>query len=135
MHCEHLVDWMVQSKNQAFPFTEAIICVVNLLMLQLRILFVANVAFTRLFVANVVITRFLGQNFTQNFGRNSEEEIVRWSLCSYGQNIISNLNLSMYMKSSYIMDIAPHEVSQSMRLEHSETKESCCQKPYIGESN
>ena len=48
------------AKNQAFPFTEAIICVVNLLMLQLRILFVANVAFTRFFVANVVITRFLG---------------------------------------------------------------------------
>ena len=73
MHYEHLVDWMVQLKNQAFPFTEAIICVVNLLMLQLRICFVANVAFTCFFVANVVITRFQGQNFTQNFWQKFSE--------------------------------------------------------------
>ena len=37
MHYEHLVDGMFLLKNQAFPFTEAIICVMNLLMLQLRI--------------------------------------------------------------------------------------------------
>ena len=83
MHYEHLVDGMFSLKNQAFPFTEAIICVVNLLMLQLRIFlsqmshlrafFVANVAFTRFFVENVVITRFLGQNFTQNFWQKFSE--------------------------------------------------------------
>ena len=39
------------------------ICVVNLLMLQLRVFFVANVAFTRFFVvAYVVITRFFVAN-------------------------------------------------------------------------
>ena len=45
----------------------------NLLMLQLRIFFVANVAFTCFFVENVVITRFLTLNFTQNFWKKSSE--------------------------------------------------------------
>jgi len=42
-------------------------------MLQLRIFFVANVAFTCFFVENVVITRFLTLNFTQNFWKKSSE--------------------------------------------------------------
>ena len=40
--------------------------VVNLLMLQLRIFFVANVALMHFFVVNVVITRFLGKNFVSS---------------------------------------------------------------------
>ena len=42
-------------------------------MLQLRIFFVANVAFTCFFVENVVITRFLTLNFTQNFWKKFSE--------------------------------------------------------------
>ena len=91
MHYEHLVHWIFQSKNQAFPFTEAIICVVNLLMLQLRILFVANIEFTRLFCRKCrdyalfrveFYAEFLEEILrnTQNFGRNSAEKIGHWSL-------------------------------------------------------
>ena len=70
--------------------------VVNLLMLQLRICFVANVAFTRFFLSRISRLRafwggIFGRNLseilrnTQNFGRNSEEKIGHWSLCFMAQ--------------------------------------------------
>ena len=65
--------------------------VVNLLMLQLRVFWVANVAFTRFFLSRISRLRafwggIFGRNLseilrnTQNFGRNSEEKIGHWSL-------------------------------------------------------
>ena len=67
-------------------------------MLQLRIFFVANVAFTCFFVENVVITRFLTLNFTQNFWKKSSEirrilaEILRKKLAvgASGLNCLAN---------------------------------------------
>jgi len=67
--------------------------VVNLLMLQLRVFWVANVAFTRFFLSRISRLRafwggIFGRNLseilrnTQNFGRNSEEKIGHWSLWS-----------------------------------------------------
>ena len=62
-------------------------------MLQLRVFWVANVAFTRFFLSRISRLRafwggIFGRNLseilrnTQNFGRNSEEKIGWWSLCS-----------------------------------------------------
>ena len=74
MHYEHLVDWMVLSKNQAFPFTEAIICVVNLLMLQLRIFlshlraFLSQMSHLRAFLSRIRGSSEVRiSEFTQNF--------------------------------------------------------------------
>ena len=67
-------------------------------MLQLRVFWVANVAFTRFFLSRISQLRafwggIFGRNLseilrnTQNFGRNSEEKIGHWSLCYDVQNL------------------------------------------------
>ena len=78
MHYEHLVDGMFSLKNQAFPFTEAIICVVNLLMLQLRA-FLSQMSHLRAFLSRMSWFRaFWGRILRRIFGRNSQKHAEFW---------------------------------------------------------
>ena len=78
MHYEHLVDGMFSLKNQAFPFTEAIICVVNLQMSHLRA-FLAQMSHLRVFLSRMSWFRaFWGRILRRIFGRNSQKYAEFW---------------------------------------------------------
>jgi len=65
-------------KNQAFPLTEAIICVVNLLMLQLRI-FLSRMLHLRAFLSRMSWLRAFWRRILRRiFGRNSQKYAEFW---------------------------------------------------------